>query len=437
MDIYVVQKGDTVEAIAMKYGISVNEILINNGLENPYVLIPGQTIVIVYPTQTHTVQAGDTIKSIASNYNVSIMQLIRNNPFLYNREFIYPGESIVISYNAIRDLMVIGYTYPYINIDVLKKSLPYLTFLSIFNYRVIDQGMIQTYSDDLEIIQIAKAYGTVPLLMISALSPLGEANLEIVFEFLANEEFQDNMIDNVISIMQQKGYQGINIVISRLNLSTENLYLTFITKVSKRFEDEGYLLYLTINPNIKEDGDNIIFEKISYHNFEQLVNRIVFLQYYWGIHTEPPAPVSSVKRIRPFLNYVTSVMNPDKNSIGKPLVAYDWTLPYDPNVTTVHAMTHAMSLNSAITLARDSGSQIQFDEPSQTPFFYYYQSFVGESVDHIVWFVDARSIKSIYDLILEYDLTGTSIWNIMTYYQHLWTITNSQFNVIKLIPDNL
>ncbi len=96
MYIHVVQPGKNLDSIAAYYGVSVNSIILNNGLLNPSSLIPGQTIVIVYPKQTHTVAEGETIEGIANAYGVSILQLLRNNPFLSNRTYIYPGETIII-----------------------------------------------------------------------------------------------------------------------------------------------------------------------------------------------------------------------------------------------------------------------------------------------------------------------------------------------------
>ncbi|MDF2540803.1 MAG: hypothetical protein K0S47_521 [Herbinix sp.] len=52
---------------------------------------------------------------------------------------------------------------------------------------------------------------------------------------------------------------------------------------------------------------------------------------------------------------------------------------------------------------------------------------------HIVWFIDARSINVLLDLIKEEGLNGSGIWNTMTYHPQLWLLINSQFNVLKII----
>ncbi len=430
MDIYVVQEGDTIDSIALAFNTPVYKIIQDNGLENADNLVTGQTIVIVYPTQTYTVQESDTLESIARNNNITLMQLLRNNSFLTDRDYIYPGEILVISYDTSRELSTNGFVYPYINENILKKTLPYLTFLSVFNYRISDEGEIISFDDDVRIIQTAKIYGTIPLLMISALSPAGEPNVEVIYEILINEEYQNQLINNVINIMQTAGYQGLNIVLTSITTSNFNLYINFLTNVSNHMNNEGFFFFLTVNPNIRYEDDTITFNQLDYGALGRLCYQLTFLQYYWGINTDPPTPVSSITLLRNFMDYVVTVAATDNISLGKPLVAYDWALPY----ISGRSVANAMTLNSAISLASDTGVDIQFDKPSQTPYFYYFRF---EYQQHIVWSIGARSISAIDDLIIEYNLIGSGIWNIMIYYQQMWTIINVRFDILKFIPDQL
>ncbi len=144
MTIHVVQPGETLNSISDLYNIPAARLIQDNGINNPDNLAIGQTIVIVHPESVYMVQAGDTLVSIAEKHNISLMELLRNNPYLSDREFIYPGETIVISYqtNKIGTIATSGYIFPYIDRDILKKTLPFLTYLTIFNYRVTSEGEI-------------------------------------------------------------------------------------------------------------------------------------------------------------------------------------------------------------------------------------------------------------------------------------------------------
>jgi spore germination protein len=138
------------------------------------------------------------------------MQLLRNNPFLVNRN-VYPGEVIIISYNTIGKITTNGYAYPFIDINILKKTLPSLTYISIYNYRATSEGEIITHFDDFDVLKVTKEYGTIPLLMLTTLSPLGELDLEVAYSILLNEDYQKSMIEQMLSIIKSKGYYGIKI----------------------------------------------------------------------------------------------------------------------------------------------------------------------------------------------------------------------------------
>ena len=202
MQIHVVQPGETINYIADIYNVSVDKLIQDNRLNNAYNLVPGQAIVIADPKLTYTIKEGDTLVSIAEAYGITIMQILRNNPFLSGREYLYPGELITISYNTQGSIVTNGYCYPFIDTNLLKKTLPNLTYLSVLNYRATKEGEITTYYDDSEIIQLAKAYAVVPLVMLTTLSAQGEPDLEVAYELLLNEDYQDKQIDNMITIMK-------------------------------------------------------------------------------------------------------------------------------------------------------------------------------------------------------------------------------------------
>lgn len=77
---YVVQDGDTVSAIARRFGVSVDTVVWANGLENPDRLYIGQELQVP-PVDgvIHVVGPGDTVRTIADRYGASPAEVIRFN----------------------------------------------------------------------------------------------------------------------------------------------------------------------------------------------------------------------------------------------------------------------------------------------------------------------------------------------------------------------
>lgn len=96
---YIVQKGDTMEMIAKKFQVPVYELVINNGLETAYEIIPGMKLQIPVNKQTafqfYTIKKGDTLYSIAREYHTSPEYILLLNGLNPN-EYIYPNQQILI-----------------------------------------------------------------------------------------------------------------------------------------------------------------------------------------------------------------------------------------------------------------------------------------------------------------------------------------------------
>ena len=99
MDIYVVQKGDTIESIGRKYNIPVIEIIKANNLVSPYLLNEGQSLTI--PTSLYnifnyyTVKKGDTLYDLANKNNTTVDILTGING-LDKDDYIYEGQTLLV-----------------------------------------------------------------------------------------------------------------------------------------------------------------------------------------------------------------------------------------------------------------------------------------------------------------------------------------------------
>jgi LysM repeat protein len=103
---YVVMPGDTLFSIAQTYGVTVEELAARNGIVNVNILEVGQQLVIpvegseppqapVSGEQTYVVQAGDNLFRIALRYSMSFetVAAYNNIPWPY---FVYVGQEIKI-----------------------------------------------------------------------------------------------------------------------------------------------------------------------------------------------------------------------------------------------------------------------------------------------------------------------------------------------------
>lgn len=426
MELYIIKEGDTLQSIADKYQVSVQRLIIDNDLSLRTKPVIGNPLVIAYPKELYTVKQGDNLLDIAEKFNTTVIRLLINNPYLSDREYIFPGENIVISYDTEKGRIVThGNTTPYIDEKTLRKTLPFLTYISVLNYTATADGDIISYYDDSKIIQLSKAYGVAPLMLLTTLTLQGEANLQAVYSILLNEDFQNKIIENILAIIREKGYYGVNISFENISTVNIKLYEKYFEKIASRLTEEGFLVFLTANPNLTLADSRVDFEKLDYSVFNRLAENIIFMSYEWASRDITPSPISSYYETDIFLKFILDYIPADKVIIGLATIGYDWELPYASRITDVKSL----SFSRSVELAANVDATIQYDELSQTPYFRYTS---GDNVEHIVWFINSRSINAIMDLVYKYNLEGISVWNIMLFNPQLWLIIASQFEIEKL-----
>lgn len=425
-NIYIVQEGDTMQSIANKFNVSLERLLKENEVI-PDKLAIGQTIVITYPQETYIVQDGDSIESIVQSQNTTRMQLLRNNNYLIDRNYIYPGEQLVIKYdNSKGNISTNGYATPFIDTKTLERTLPYLTYISIFGYRTTENAEIVPI-EDTQIINISKSLGVAPLMLLSAISLDGSTNVQAVYDILLNEELSDKHIEEIVSIAKSKGYYGVNITYQFINYLNAIFYENYTKKLSRRMKNEGLKLFITVSPNIINSN---IFEKINSSILDS-IDGITIMNYIFGKSYEPPSPITSIELYNNFLEVLNNYISLNKLDIGCPIIGYDWELPFIRGMT----VANALKLSTAYELAYNNNSRIQFDEVSKTPYFNYIEKENIQQKEHIVWFVDVRTINELLNLVPKYNLNGTGIWNIMYYFPQMWLVLNSQYKINKLFPE--
>lgn len=98
-----VQPGDSLRSLALRYGASANEIATLNHITNPEKLVTGQALALAADTGgsqpvgggVYTVQPGDVATVIAARHRLSLVALLRANRLSHSGE-LYPGQVLLI-----------------------------------------------------------------------------------------------------------------------------------------------------------------------------------------------------------------------------------------------------------------------------------------------------------------------------------------------------
>lgn len=425
--IYVVKSGDSIYSIAQEYNMSPNKIIKDNELTNPNELVVGQTLVLLNDMSSYRVKPGDTIYGIAAKNDVSPAQIIKANPGLINPERLYVGQVIMIpgsSTEKYGSMDVNGYAFPNISDEVLEKTLPYLTYISIFSHKVKADGTFDSIPDE-RVIKAAREAGVAPLMVLTNIKPGGGFDSQVASTILNDEDIQDTLIKNVEKTLEEKNYYGVDIDFEYILPEDREAYNAFLKKITEELRPKGYSVTTALAPKESADKVGVLYQGHDYKVHGELANHVIIMTYEWGYTYGPPLAVSPINKVREVLDYAVTEIPSEKILTGIPNYGYDWKLPYEEG-TAAKTVTNT----GAVSLAASTDSKILYDEESAAPYFNYYDS---DGVEHVVWFNDARTIEEFMNVVRDKKLGGVSYWTINKYFPQNWLVVKSLYDINKVL----
>lgn len=379
MEIYIVQRNDTVDTIAAAYGVAAEEIIFANQLSFPYPLAVGQALVI---------------------------------PLSRGEQ---EGKPPILS---------CGYAYPFIQESVLQETLPYLSQLYIFSYGFTPEGeLLPPERDEGWMIEQASWFGCAAILTLTPLGVNGTFDNGLITAIVNNEEAKERLFENLLETVRRMGYQGVDVDFEYIKADDRDLFTRFVADLTNRMNEEGYQVTVALAPKTSADQQGLLYQGKDYAGLGAAANRVLLMTYEWGYTYGPPMAVAPINKVRQVVEYAVSEIPTDKINLGIPNYGYDWPLPYERGVTRARNIGNIQAVNIAI----EQGVPIEYDEIAQSPFFRYVQ----DGIEHEVWFEDARSIQAKFDLMDEFQIYGTGYWQLMRLFRANWLLMESRYEIIK------
>ncbi|MDD2496234.1 MAG: LysM peptidoglycan-binding domain-containing protein [Tissierellia bacterium] len=423
MYIHVVSSGEVLWQIANYYNANINDIIIVNGLQNPNQLLVGQSLLI--PTDEniyYTVKPGDSAWTIANKYDVPIYELLWSNRIM-NPNLLYPGMVLNIPQRPKPIIEVNAFTYVLGEnaVPLVREVGDLLTFLSPFAYVIKEDGGLQGIQDD-PAIRAANLENVIPVMSVInfTITSKGENLAHIV---LNNPQIIDNLQVNILNIMKQKGYRGVNIDFENVLPEDREAYNNFLESTVDRFHREGYFVSTSLAPKISGEQIGLLYEAHDYEAHGRLADFVVLMTYEWGYRAGPPQAISPINEIRRVLDYAITVIPRNKILMGFQIYARDWLIPHIPGQEA-----ETISIQEAMDIAYKHYVTIEYDSVAESPYFHYIDE-MGRT--HEVWFEDARSAQAKFNTVVDYNLRGISYWALGYPFPQNWALLEDSFNILK------
>lgn len=421
--IYTVKAGDTLYKIASAYNVTVEELTRANGLNDPNNLSIGQNLFIPKNTPNrHIVSRGESLYTIGRMYGIPYTEIISANPQIANPNIINIGQEIILPQNK-RSIEVNGYAIASIQQQILDRTLPYLTYLSIFSYQAKADGSLYVLYEQ-NLINQSLPQNVAPIMVVTNISQEGGFDSDLAHTILNNQEIQNILINNITNTLSAKNYYGVDIDFEYLYPEDRQKYLDFLRNLKSQLVALGKTLSVAVAPKYRDNQSGILYEAHDYAGIGEIADRVIIMTYEWGYIYGEPMAISPLSEVEAVISYAVTRIPSQKILMGMPNYAYDWTLPFVSG-----SQARVLTNNQARDLAFEKNATIMFDNRASAPYFNYFEN----GIEHVVWFDDARSIMSRLSLVEKYNLAGVSYWTINNFDAVNWAVLSNMYNVTKLI----
>lgn len=373
----------------------------------------------------HIVTSGDTIYQIAADYRVSPQQIIDDNGLQEPYQLI-AGQALFVDTGEEQKLGTIavnGYAYPYIQEEILNTAIPALSSLTIFGYGFTREGTLVKTNDE-RLLQIAKENQLVPVFLFSSLSENGSFSSENASYLFEQPWLQRTLLQQILDIMLEKGYQGLDIDFEFIQPEDKEGFIGFIQLAVDMLHPYGLFVHVDLAPKTSAAQSGLLYEAHDYRRIGEIADTVLLMTYEWGYTYGPPMAVAPLNKVRQVVEYAVTEIDNRKIYMGIPNYGYDWKLPFVRGATKAETIGNEQAVQRAIQY----GSEIQYDEQAKSPYFYYTDK---DGASHVVWFENAVSIEAKLGLLREYDLLGAGYWNLMRAFTQNWRMLESRFVIQK------
>ena len=303
MQIVEVKAGDTLYALARRYATTVEALAWDNQIADPARLTPGQTLVV--PGGSSNPRRCAEVNAYAYP-NIAPEVLQEALPFLtalcpFSWRFDAQGTLIPLADERLIEAAYAADTAPMLTLTnigenggfsselghvlltdgavqdaVLNETMPYFTALCPFSHSVTAEGELRPIEDE-RLIRAACAGQTVPLLTITNLGETGGFSSDLAHTVLTDEGVQARLFDNIVSLIREKDYYGLNINFEYIYPFDRDSYSQFVKRAAERLHPLGCPVSTAIAPKESADQDGLLYTAHDYAAHGKYADRVILM----------------------------------------------------------------------------------------------------------------------------------------------------------------
>lgn len=306
--------------------------------------------------------------------------------------------------------MVIGYyENPWPNTPDQTGSFPSMkahaksmSHVAPFWYKATKEGTLETKESQL-VYDTAKQAGL-------KIFPLVTYKTGAIDTILSNPAIRTKTIDNIVKVIRDKQYDGVNIDFELLKPEQEKQLTAFMAELYPKLKQLNKTVIVSVFPKI--DVDPSVHGAYNYTELAKNADFIQLMLYdrHWA--TSAPGAIAPIGWYEANLKNAIEQVGANKVIAGVSAYGYNWPPEKGKEAET-------LKYADAIVLAQKKGAKVLYDDTEQAPHFKYSG---GE-----VWFENDKSTAAKLDIVAKYKPAGIAIWRLGQEQPEIWPIVDTKF----------
>lgn len=312
--------------------------------------------------------------------------------------------------------MVLGYyteDYPgdMLSYNSLLKNNSQLSDVAFFNYLVDQNGNLTTGQPVSQGLELADSCDLKKLALVHN---MGKYNMaQTAHQVLSIEKNRKNLGKNILSLVQENGFDGVNIDLEGVPPGDRAFYNKFLAELKQMFKPYGYLLTVSIPAKTADNPFNTWNGAYDYRTIGQTADLVALMTYDEHWKGGAPGPVASLPWVQKVLDYSIKTIPRDKVLMGIPAYGYNWSAAGNSTVRWYETA----SVTAKYPWAR-------WNDYFSTPYLIYYK----KGVKHELWFENKYSLRIKLDLANNYGIAGIALWRLGFEDASFWETLRAKFS---------
>jgi hypothetical protein len=230
----------------------------------------------------------------------------------------------------------------------------------------------------------------------------------ILHSLLASDANRSDLVARISALVAENGYDGINIDFEAGAATDRPLLTAFASQLAQTLHAQGAKLTMAV---AAKTGATLT-GRAGFYDYPALAgiaDRLFVMA--WDLHwaTSPAGPISDATWVGKIIQYIKTVPNAARFTIGTQLYGFDWP---------VGAKATPLEWDDMTAMQSRLGATTNWDAVAQEPYFTYTD---GSGVAHAAWFANAQSVQARLGQARAAGL-GVGLWRLGDEDQETWSI---------------